>query len=481
LRAPFSRRAVLAGSGAALLGAGLARCGVKETPARDRLLETRLRPGGAVLHARPQHFQLAACTGPTPSWLYGDEPFPVLRMKRGDHFAATLINGLSDHTTIHWHGVRLPNAMDGVPYVTQRPVSSGQRFLYDFPLPDAGVFFFHPHCDTAQQLGRGLVGVLIVDDGAAYDDDVVCVLKDWRVKPDGDFLPFVTDEGAGKAGSFGTVRTVNGKTAPVISVPAGADLRLRVLNVDSTRVSEIGVEGAEAHVIAIDGNALEPFALESWRLGPAMRAEFTLRTPDNGEVKLVDYFAAQPVTLATLRVQGVPKRRDAFTPAPLPKPDFPEPDLTRSRKHQLRLSASAQMSAYVPAPIVLPNGERIDMQDSLCLSVRTFWALDGKPWPERGHEAMPPPLLDIARGETLEIEFLNTTPHPHPMHLHGHVFKVLSASKMKRPVHWADTVLVLPDERVRIAFVADNPGNWMLHCHIIEHQDTGMMGWFRVS
>ena len=89
--------------------------------------------------------------------------------------------------------------------------------------------------------------------------------------------------------------------------------------------------------------------------------------------------------------------------------------------------------------------------------------------------------MSFARGTTVRIEFANTTPHVHPMHLHGHSFKVLSASKLKRPEHWADTVLVMPEERVEIAFVADNPGNWMIHCHIVEHQDTGMMGWFRVA
>jgi FtsP/CotA-like multicopper oxidase with cupredoxin domain len=121
------------------------------------------------------------------------------------------------------------------------------------------------------------------------------------------------------------------------------------------------------------------------------------------------------------------------------------------------------------------------MMDAFCATPRTLWALDGKTWPQAGHQKMPPPILSFTRGESVRIEFLNTTPHVHPMHLHGHTFKVISASRLARPVHWADTVLVMPNERVQIAFVADNPGNWMLHCHIIEHQDTGMMAWFHVA
>ena len=185
-------------------------------------------------------------SGPTPAWLYGEAPFPVYRMRLGESLDATLTNRLKEHTSIHWHGVRGPNAMDGVPYVTQLPVQPGESFAYRFTPPDAGTYFFHPHCDTAAQLGRGLAGVLIVDDESApFDDDIVCVLKDWRVAKDGSFLPFVTTEGAGRGGTFGTLRTVNGLAAPEISVPAGANIRLRVLNVDSTRVSDIGVQGAQ--------------------------------------------------------------------------------------------------------------------------------------------------------------------------------------------------------------------------------------------
>jgi FtsP/CotA-like multicopper oxidase with cupredoxin domain len=161
---------------------------------------------------------------------------------------------------------------------------------------------------------------------------------------------------------------------------------------------------------------------------------------------------------------------------------LPEPDLSSPRVHALTLGASAIATQYAKlAPIVLPDGTRIDLLDALCSNGGTFWAIDGKTWPRAGHQDAPPPFAKFNRGETVVIEFLNTTKQPHPMHLHGHSFKVLSASRLQRPVHWADTVLVMPDERVRIAFVADNPGNWMMHCHVIEHQDTGMMAWFEIA
>ena len=484
-RAP-TRRAVLAGGGAAIAASlfGCSRSSTSSSAVAERLREIPV--GQDILLDATEHpLMLGGNEGPTPAWLYGESPFPVLRARAGEEMTAELVNNLQEHTSIHWHGVRVPNAMDGVPYVTQMPVLPREQFTYVFAPPDPGTFFFHPHCNTVAQLGRGLAGVLIVDGDEVepFDDDVVLVLKDWRVAKDGSFLPFLTVEGAARSGSFGTLRTVNGTIAPRIIVPAGANIRVRLVNADSTRVGDLGIDGAMASVIAIDGNAVQPFALETWRLGPAMRLDLALRTPDNGgEITLIDYFAPQPVTLATLVAQGQSRQKGSFDPAPLKAPNLPEPDLANTRDHQLRLSATAVASTYTElAPVVLPDGRRIDMMDAFCATPRTLWAVDGKTWPQAGHQKMPPPILSFTRGESVRIEFLNTTPHLHPMHLHGHTFKVISSSRLARPVHWADTVLVMPNERVQIAFVADNPGNWMLHCHIIEHQDTGMMGWFHVA
>ncbi len=477
----YNRRAVLAGGGA-LLAMQLGGCAQGTAQAGGRLRETRIGGMPVTLTAQERAFTLPGAMGSTPLWLYGEEPFPVYRLRHGESMDVTLVNRLKEHTSIHWHGVRGPNAMDGVPYVTQMPVQPGESFSYRFTPPDAGTFFFHPHCNTVEQLGRGLAGVLIVEDETGtFDDDVVCVLKDWRVDKTGKLLPFLTVEGAGRGGTFGTLRTANGLASPEISVPANANIRFRVLNVDSTRVGDIGVQGAEARVVAIDGNVFDGFVLDTWRLGPAMRMDLSLRTPAaGGKVQLVDFFAQEPVVLATLVAGGAVSGAKAA--ASLSPSRLAAPDLGTAERHELKLSASATASDYPDLPpIVLPDGRTINMLDSLCSTTRTLWAIDGKPWPQNGHERLPPPLMTLARGTTVRLQLTNTTPHVHPMHVHGHTFKVLSSTKLKRPEHWADTVLVLPEERVEIAFVADNPGNWMIHCHIIEHQDTGMMGWFRVT
>ncbi|HXJ02441.1 MAG TPA: multicopper oxidase domain-containing protein, partial [Micropepsaceae bacterium] len=383
-RPAITRRALVVG-GSALTAAMLAGCGPRSTESSasslsaGRLREMRIGGTPFELTAGEQSLTLGADMGPTPAWLYSDAPFPVYRLRLGESVNARLTNRLREHTSIHWHGVRGPNAMDGVPYVTQMPVQPDERFTYRITPPDPGTYFFHPHCNTAEQLGRGLAGVLIVEDDLQFDDDVVCVLKDWRVGKDGKFLPFITPEGASRGGTFGTLRTVNGLSTPDIAVPAGANIRLRILNLDSTRVSDIGVQGAEGSLIAVDGNALAPFALETWRLGPAMRMDVSLRTPAaGGKISLIDYFAAEPVTLATLVAQGAGGSDKPMPALALAK--FPEPDLAKAEAHELKLSASAAPSDYAGlAPIQLPDGRRIDLLDSLCSTARTLWAIDGKP------------------------------------------------------------------------------------------------------
>ncbi|MFM9858399.1 multicopper oxidase family protein [Pseudoxanthobacter sp. M-2] len=419
---------------------------------------------------------------PLMTFFEGDAFPQVVRIRRGDTLVTTLDNRLpawAEEMSVHWHGLRIPNAEDGVPYLTQKPVPPGGTYGYRFAPPDAGTFWFHTHCNTAETLGRGLLGVLIAegDETVPYDADVLVCLKDWRIGEDGAFLPFLTDEGAARAGSFGTVRSANGEAALRIDLPAGGDCRLRVLNVDPTRIPEIGVEGAEAAVVAIDGVAVPPFPLRSWRLGPAMRLDLVVRAPAAGrEARLVDYHAPQPVTLATLSGTGDTRRTGTFQPAPLLMADLAEPDLANALPLTLTFSATAtgasvaEIAGDAEAPPLGP----------LCVTDRSFWAINREPWPDGGHARLPPPLAVLERGRTYRLTLHNVTPHPHPIHIHGHFFRVLSSSRREIVPHWADTVLLTPKERLEVALVADNPGDWMLHCHIIEHQETGMMGFVRV-
>ncbi len=417
-----------------------------------------------------------------PLWTFeADTTFPVVRMKLGERLDTVFKNNLpreGEVASIHWHGLRIPNEQDGVPYMTQQPIAPGGEGRYSFVPPDTGSFFFHTHCNSVEHFGRGLMGVLIVegDEITPPDGEVVLMMKDWRIGPDGEFLPFSTDEGAAKSGTAGTVRSVNGATSPVIPVPSSANIRIRCYNLDPSRISEIGFEGAEAAIIALDGNGLPPFTFESWRLGTAMRADILLRTAPPGEsIKLYDYFAPEPVVLAEFKSEGPPKRTDAFDPTPLKVMPFAKLDEANAQIIPFEFSATPTGAAVA----AIGAGPGIEI-GPLCLAKRTFWAINKQVWPGNSHRDLGPPLAVLKSGQSYIFELDNTTPRSHPIHIHGHTFEVLNSSKRKLPRFRCDTVLLIPNERIQVGLVAGLPGKWMFHCHILEHQEAGMMGYIEV-
>jgi FtsP/CotA-like multicopper oxidase with cupredoxin domain len=474
-------------TGAAAFGVTAAIPRLRGAPAQE------LPPPAAARAGRVVRLDLIAAERPTalpcfggislPLWTFSEDSWlPIVRLRLGDRLDVNFRNRLpraGEYSSIHWHGLRIANDQDGVPFLTQPPVQPGEDYRYSFVPPDTGTFFFHPHCNTREQLGRGLAGVLVVQGDAAepYDADEVIALRDWRVDwGAGAFLPFFTPEGAGRAGTFGTIRSTNGSINPEIVLPAAGDCRLRLLNIDNTRVMQVGIEGAEAAIIAVDGIALTPTPLRAWRLGPAMRADIVVRAPREGKTaRLVDYFAPEPVPLARLVGHGPARREAPFDPAPLRAGRIAVPDIANAERLTLDFSATATDEAIAEA-----QSEGFFL-DALCASEGTFWAINKQVWPAGDHRLIPPPLAELNRGRSYVFELRNSTPHTHPIHIHGHCFKWLNSNKQDLPVHHADTILLQPKERAEVAFVADNPGDWMLHCHIIEHQESGMIGYVRVT
>lgn len=476
----------MAGAGCVVIGTGLAGSGRGATavplppapePSPGRSASLRL-----VAAERPQ--VLPCFAGHTlPMWTLSETTWlPVVRMQIGDRLEADFENRLpraGEHSSIHWHGIRLPVDQDGVPYLTQPPVEPGGSFRYAFTPPDTGTFFFHTHCNTPEQLGRGLMGILIVegDTTEPYDADEVVLLRDWRIDLDkGAFSTFTTTRGASKAGTFGNVRSANGAPEAELRLPAGGDCRLRVINADPTRIMEIAVDGADAAVIAIDGIAVPPFPLGGWLLAPAMRVDLVVRAPEEGGVAhLVDHRAEPPLPLVRLAGDGpaLPSRR--FDPRPLRSGRIPEPDLAAAETLDFAFMAGG---AKAVSPV--DGGEGLFL-GSICTSSEDFWSINGTGWPGGDHSRIPPPLAVLERGRSYRFRMKNASQIAHPIHIHGHSFMVLRSDRQALPIHHADTVLLLPGETVEAAFVADNPGDWMFHCHVIEHQETGMMAYLRVA
>ena len=484
-----SRRAFLGSAGA--LAAGFAAAGAIRPVAGGSSARRQAPQGGRVvdveLTAAERPFALPAFGGRSlPLWTFSAaSPTPVLRLRLGDRLRVRLTNALprkGEHVSIHWHGIRLPMAQDGVPYLSQMPVEPGQSFAYDFVPPDTGTFFFHTHCNTAEQLGRGLSGILIVDgdESHPFDAERILVMRDWRIDAArGTFLPFFTDQGASGSGSFGPLRTVNGAISPTIAVPADAMIRVRLLNIDATRIAEIGLRQGSGTVIAIDGIAVEPFQLTDWWLGPAMRLDLALRSGAPGStIELIDNFAEVPQVLARFTAGGAAAGSPVGTEPTLRAGRMPMPDLAKAERLRFELAATA-----TGARLASPGNDDFSrvVMDSLCLAQQSFWAMNKQSWPGGDHAPLPPPLAVLRQGQSYVIEVKNVSQVRHPIHLHGHSFRVLGSNRRSLPVHWADTVLVAPRERVTIAFQADNPGNWMFHCHLIEHQEAGMMGYLRIA
>jgi FtsP/CotA-like multicopper oxidase with cupredoxin domain len=208
-----------------------------------------------------------------------------------------------------------------------------------------------------------------------------------------------------------------------------------------------------------------------------MRVDFLLRTAPPGKtIRFVDYFAKEPVVLAEFVSEGPPKRTDAFVATPLKVMPFPKVDVAKAQHIPFIFSATATGAAIAEFD---KNASGIHI-GSLCLAKRTFWAINKQAWPGMTHKDLGPPLAVLKSGRSYIFDLQNTTPNSHPIHIHGHTLEILSSSMPHVPPHRADTVLLSPNERIQAGVVGGAPGKWMFHCHIIDHQEAGMMGYIEV-
>jgi FtsP/CotA-like multicopper oxidase with cupredoxin domain len=361
--------------------------------------------------------------------------------------------------------------MDGVPHLTQAPIAArGGRHLYAFDLPDAGTFWYHPHVASAEAVGRGLAGALVVEERSPLlvDRDLAWVLQDWRVTREAALAPFGGFHDAAHAGRLGNVVTLNGSAAETFTVRSRERLRLRLVNASSARVYALEFRELSPLVIATDGHPIEPHAPANGRvvLGPGQRTDLLVDClGDPGAVAaVVDHgdprFAYGLVNL----VYDADPIREEYAPEAgrLAANPLPEPDLAGAERLTLRLEGGAM------------GGLSRDMARR-----GVAWTLNGLSAHEGHHDHAV--LATLRSGRSYRVEIVNDTAWRHPMHLHGHTFRVVSrgGAPVARP-EWRDTVLLDPRERAEIAFVAGEPGDWVVHCHVLEHQGAGMAGLFRV-
>jgi len=467
-----SRRQFLQGAGLAAgwaLCPGLALAGKSD----DGFINLIARPGEMPL--------LGAGKVATRIWGYeGKSPGPQIRVRQGEEVRVRLINKLPQPTTMHWHGVRIVNAMDGVPELTQKAVPPGGRFDYVFRAPDAGTFWYHTHNRTWEQMARGLYGTLIVEEKEkpAFDQDLTLVVDDWRLTEEGQ----IHEQSLGAlhewahGGRSGRWITVNGAYRPQMKIRAGERVRLRLVNVCNASIYALKLEGLKADLIALDGQPVAPrdVSSEPMLFSPAQRIDLAVAADPNHQGK---------ASLRSLRRDGSdelagfviePSSTGAGkNPDPIRLPDNPLPK-TLDRSGALNIKVKMEGGAMGRLRSAVYKGRKLGIDE--LIQVKSIWALAGVTGlPEK-------PLFSARRGQSVVLNLINETAWPHPMHIHGFHFSVLERNgKPMAGAPWRDTELIMPRETVLLGFVADNPGKWLLHCHTLEHAAAGMITWFEVT
>ncbi len=420
----------------------------------------------------------------TAVWAFnGQVPGPVIRARQGERLEIKVRNDLPEPTTVHWHGLRVPVGMDGVPHLSQKPIEPGETFAYDFALEDAGTFWYHPHINSSEQVGRGLYGALIVDeaDPPEVDRELLWVLDDWRLDQEAAIAPFGNMHDASHGGRIGNSATINGLIPEVETVRAGERIRLRLINAANARIFGLDFRDLDPWIIALDGQPVEPHRLGNrpLTLGVGMRADLIIDM--TGEPKseslVVDGHYGPNVAYELIRFaydDAAPlDDPTGVEPVALKKNPIAEPDLGSAERHRLLFEGGA-MGGMTGA---MMGGRRMGMRE--LAGKGRLWAINGKVPDDIYQE---PPLLKAKRGSSQIVELVNRTAFEHPIHLHGHSFRVISRNGEDEPYRpFRDTVLLGIDETIEIAFVADNPGQWMFHCHVLEHQGSGMMGVVEVA
>lgn len=402
-------------------------------------------------------------------WTYnGSLPGPRIEAKVGDTVRIRFHNSLPEETTIHWHGLRVPSAMDGVPRV-QSPIAPGAEFTYEFVVPDAGTFWYHPHVRSDEQVERGLYGAIVVRGPREPEttSDQVVVLDDILIDPSTWQLAAFDQMTQGMVGRQGNVLLTNGRAHPIVDVRPGGLHRFRFINAASSRYFRLALPGKSFNLIGTDGGLLEtPRKLSELLLVPGQRADVLV--------------AADDAPNTAREWQTLPYDRGHETGA-----------LPESAVFQMRSTAGAVTAPVVPSELAsisaLPEPtvrRKLELEESMgahsghmgSAGTSFVFSINGFVYPDIEN-------LSSALDTVEEWSIVNTTTMDHPFHLHGFRFQVTSDDGTSPDfLAWRDTVNVRAKTttsfRVRLE---DNAGTWMFHCHILEHAERGMMGELEVQ
>ena len=387
------------------------------------------------LEARKERLTLASGREVDGYTLNGESPGPEIHAVQGQLVEVRLENAsVPGGVTLHWHGVDVPNLMDGVAGVTQDAVGVGEHYTYRFVADDVGTYWYHSHQISHQQVQGGLLGALVVA----------------PQKPD----PDVVDVPA-LVHLYDGIRTVNGRDgdSPVEAAP-GATVRLRVINTDNGPMP-VWVGGASYRVLAVDGTDVhEPTPIEdkTAMLTAGGRYDLEIVMPQDGSDVRVEMGGSAAVVLGS------------------GGPDVPEADRPEGLLDLLRYGS--------PAPIGFDPVDATREFDYVIGRRPGF--VDGRPglwWTINGHLFPDVPMFMVTEGDIVTVHLENNSGEVHPMHLHGHHVVVLARDGVEATggPWWTDSLNVAEGESYDVAFLADNPGVWMDHCHNLPHAAEGLV------
>ena len=387
--------------------------------------------GFRILEARPGQLRLLPEPAAPAAILGfdGQSPGPLLRLKQGEEVKLRLVNTLDQPLCLHWQGLRLPNAMDGAPGLTQTPVPPGGSFDTRFTPPDAGTFLYRA-ADPAQQ-ARGLAGVLIVDEPepAKTGVDMLAVIQEWRGDPGN------------------PVVTLNGRALPASAPLAAMErVRLRLVNACATRICVISFEGFKPFIVAIDGQPCDPFqpVRDTVPAGPGARFDILFDSIAGGRVILR---GENVPDVDLIRFGAARNARPGFAPI-----------------------ASPPRNPALPPAIKLQDSKKLDL--ALSGAGRAL-ALTAPPGGK--------PLFSVPRGSPVTLGLVNKTALPAAFHVHGHVMRLLHDLDDGWEPYWRDAVLVNAGKTHHVAFVADNPGKWLVEALVDDADAPGLSAWFEVT
>lgn len=433
----------------------------------------------------------------------GSVPGPILTFEEGEIAEINVTNHMNVETSIHWHGIILPNFQDGVPYLTTPPILPGETFKYQFALTHSGTYWYHSHTGLQEQ--QGIYGSIVVkpkEQKFEYDHDLVLVLSDWTnenpheilrtLKRGSDWYSIkrktaVSISDAISHGALGGLLNLWKMRMPGIDISdidydaflingkkevhypkfkSGEKIRLRVINAAASTYFWTTIGDETAKLISADGMNVIPVAAPQVLHAVAETYDYIITIPENGSVEF--RASAQDGSGFTTAILGSGKRNEAQK---IKAPDYIErTNSSGSMKQDMDMSSDKPEFSYnilvSPDKTNLKNGPVKNIELNLTGSMwRYVWSLNGKTLSEVDK-------IKMNQGEVIRVTLKNETMMNHPMHLHGHFFRVLNESGEYSPLK--HTVNVEPMKTVIIEFPANESGDWFFHCHVLYHMKAGM-------